>query len=337
MLKNSIKIQNLENYKKYQKLKKLTISCLEKHNFLQLDLPVLSPSLVPEESIEIFSTVLKHHQKEEKLFLTPSPELFIKRLLVYGVGDCFYLGKAFRNYESLSSSLHLVEFEILEIYQLNQDLFTFADNILRIIREINYNFSGEDFCYFKNKKISFENLEKISVEEAFEKFANIRAEVLFSPDRFLYEVQKMGYKTTNFTYEEVFSQIYADIIEPNLGKKNKPTIIYNFPKNMASLSKLNSDGETAQRFEMYIEGVEIANCFAELSNFQEQETRFKVSQKERKKNKMQEYPTDQEFLEDLRKGLPESCGIAIGFERLAMIILNLKNIKDLKLITLEEV
>src|SRR5690348_5426510 len=108
-------IHNLENYKKLLQIEKITHHYLEKKGYLPIDLPVLSPALIPESYLEVFETEFQYFDKKEKLYLTPSPELFLKRLLAYGVGNCYYLGKSFRNSEP-DSSRHSFEFTMLKFY-----------------------------------------------------------------------------------------------------------------------------------------------------------------------------------------------------------------------------
>ena len=92
-MKIQTSVNNLKNYKVYLQVEKAVNEFLEKNNYLKVDLPVLSPSLIPESYLEVFETEFKFLDKKEKLYLTQSPELFLKRLLAYGVGDCYYLGK----------------------------------------------------------------------------------------------------------------------------------------------------------------------------------------------------------------------------------------------------
>ena len=88
-----INIQNLENHKNYLKVEQATHEFMEKKGYLKLDLPVMSPALIPESYLEIFETEFNYFKRKEKLYLTPSPELFMKRLLTQGINDIYYLGK----------------------------------------------------------------------------------------------------------------------------------------------------------------------------------------------------------------------------------------------------
>jgi len=342
-------IQNFENYKKYLGLTKSIDTFLESKNFIKLDLPVLLPSLIPESYLEIFETEYKFFDKREKLYLTPSPELLIKRLITDGIGDCYYLGKSFRNSEP-KSSRHTGEFTMLEMYKIGANYMEMADLVLEMMRNIVVSCqlsvdSNGNFEY-KNKKINLTRWEKISVAEAFEKYADVTPDELFDHDNFLKKSKLKGYvisktdncelSTDNYSYEELWSQMYTNEVEPHLGKGSYPTLIYDYPVEFASLSKPNTDGKTAQRFEFYIAGLEIGNCYGELTDWKLQEKRLKLEQQERKKSGKIEHRPDLGFLDALKIGMPECTGIAIGVERLAMIFANVDSIDKLKLISIED-
>jgi elongation factor P--beta-lysine ligase len=326
-------ISNLERYKIYLKIEEAVEEFLKKRGYLKLDLPVLSPALVPESYLEVFATDLIYHQKKEKLFLTPSPELFIKRLLAHGVGNCYYLGKSFRNHER-NSDLHSHEFSILEFYKVKSDYLGIAEEVLTMLCHIAQAVNGRNDITYQGHKVSFDRWEKTSVVEAFEKYAHIIKGELFDKRTFLKKAEEKGYRVEAFTYEDLFSQIYVQEIEPNLGKDGYPTLIYDYPKEFAALAKLNPDATTAQRFEFYIAGIELGDCYTELTDWKEQGKRFDEEEKKREKGGRTHHPVDKGFIEALKYGLIDCAGIAIGFDRLAMIYANVTSIEQLKLINI---
>ncbi|MCX7881261.1 MAG: hypothetical protein N2482_01970 [Patescibacteria group bacterium] len=342
-MKIHVNKENLVNYLIYLKVKKTVEEFLEKKGYLKVDLPVLSPALIPESYLEVFETEYYFLGKKEKLYLTPSPELFLKRLLTAGVGNCYYLGKSFRNSEK-PSSLHSFEFEMLEIYKVGVDYLRLADEILELLRYVykktqNSKIKNQKSCpplvdKSQRLKISFKKWEKITLAEAFKKFAGISKDEFFNHNLFLKKAKKKGYQIDNFSYEDVWSQIYTQEVEPNLGKNGYPTLIYDYPKEFAALAKLNSDEKTAQRFEFYINGIELGDCYTELSDWQEQEKRFLSEQKERKKQNKINHSVDKGFIKALKYGLPFCAGIAIGIERLTMVFSGLESIDKLKLINI---
>ncbi|OGK17224.1 hypothetical protein A2774_02385 [Candidatus Roizmanbacteria bacterium RIFCSPHIGHO2_01_FULL_39_12c] len=338
--------QNLIHYKVLLQVEEAVHKFMKKKGFLRVDLPVLSPSLIPESYLEVFETEYRYLDKRQKLYLTPSPELFMKRLLSEGIGNIYYLGKAFRNSEP-SSSLHSSEFTILEFYKINADYLDLAKEVLELLQFILNSLrrhSGEsrfdrgDFGQARvtiQNQTSFSKWEKFTVAEAFEKFAGISEKELFDKKTFINKAKEKGYRVSGFSYEDIWSQIYTAEVEQKLGTRGFPTLIYDYPKEFAALAKLNPDDRTAQRFEFYIQGVELGDCYTELSDWKQQQSRFKQEADKRKKMKKINHPIDKGMTTALKYGLPDCAGIAIGLERLAMIFANVQSIQQIKLITVE--
>jgi len=327
-------LHNLEHYQKYLAVENAVIDFFKEKGYLKIDLPLLSPALIPEAYLEIFTTDFIYQNQKEKLFLTPSPELFLKRLLVAGLGNCYYLGKAFRNSDP-ATSRHSFEFTILEFYKMGVDYLQLADEVLAMVQKIAEKIFGKKEIRYQGKIYSLTSWEKITIQEAFAKFAGITKEELFSKQLLAKKAQVKGYQIKKFSYEDLFSQIYTQEIEPHLGKNGKMTLIYDYPKEFAALAKLNPDGKTAQRFEFYLDGIELGDCYGELLDGRELERRFLIEDKKREKGGKIKHPIDTGFIEALNKGLKPCSGIAIGLERLAMIFADAKSIQDLKLITIE--
>jgi len=334
-MKIKVSSNNLAKYKIYLQVLTALEDFFKENHYLKLDLPVLSPSLIPEDYLEIFATEFRYFAKREKLYLTPSPELFMKRLLVENIGDCYYLGKAFRNSEPLSD-LHFPEFNILEFYKVKADYNFVKKEIQKLLLFMANKIYKSGIIHYQHHKVNLTKLwEEISVAEAFNRYAKISEQTLFNHKAFILKAKQKGYKINNASYIDLFSQIYTQEIEPHLGTAGRPTIIYDYPKEMAALAKLNNDNKTSQRFEFYICGIELGDCYTELSDWQEQEKRFIESAKKRQETHKINHPIDTDFIEALKKGLSLCSGIAIGVDRLAMIFANTSDIKKLRLINIE--
>ncbi len=335
-MKITTNINSLANYKKFLKVWRATEQFLDKQGYLKLELPVLLPSLIPESYLEIFATEFYYFNKRQKLYLSPSPELLLKRLMVEKVGDCYYLGKAFRNSEPLSE-LHLSEFNLLEFYKINCDYNYIKKEISKLLLFISQKVLNVEEITYQGNKINFsKKWEEISVAEAFSHYAHIAKDELFNQKKFKQRAKAKGYRVQNASYIDLFSQIYTQEIESHLGVNGRPTIIYDYPREMAALAKLNKDSLTAQRFEFYIAGVELGDCYTELTDWQEQAKRFEEEAALRQKTKKINHPVDWGFIEALKKGLPNSAGIAIGFERLTMVFAEVDKIKDIRLVNLDD-
>ncbi|MBI4004723.1 hypothetical protein HY358_01140 [Candidatus Roizmanbacteria bacterium] len=327
-------IDNLEKYKIVLKVEETTHLFFKKHGFVNVHLPVLSPALIPESYLEIFQTEFSYHQKRQRLFLTPSPELFLKRLLAHGIGNCYYLGKSFRNAEP-ASNLHSFEFCLLEFYKVDANYLDIADELLLLLQELADSLYVSSEIKYRGKRISLSRWERLSVAEAFQKYANIYSSDLFDPNTLREKARQKGYKVDGFSYEDIFSQIYVQEIEPQLGVRGYPTLLYDYPKQFAALAKLNKDKKTAQRFEFYIEGIELGDCYSELTDWKEQEMRFTEEVEKRKHANKIPHTIDKGFIETLQYGLNPCAGIAIGFDRLAMIFADATSIHDLQLISIQ--
>lgn len=317
----------LDAYKSYIELKTKTAQFLAKNGYLELDLPVLSPALVPESYLEVFKTRFQFMEEAQSLYLAPSPELFIKRFLAHVKQNCYYLGKAFRNSEP-DSSRHSPEFTMLEFYNVGATYMDIADEVLALMQ---YLAGGMEFTY-QGQRILLDQWERLTVEDAFIKYAGLEKDVLFNESKLRKHAQKKGYVEDGFSYEDIFSQIYVQEVEPHLGMQGRATLIYDYPKEFAALAQLNTDNKTAQRFEFYIGGVELGDCYTELTDPQEQRLRFEEEDKKRKELARIDHPVDWGFVEALKQGLPPCAGIAIGFERLAMVFSDCTSIHDLRVI-----
>ncbi|MCA9372130.1 hypothetical protein KC726_04490 [Candidatus Woesebacteria bacterium] len=323
---------HFENHKQYLSVIRTIEAYLDSNGYQRLMLPVLSPALIPESYLEIFETTFTYLKKSEHLYLTPSPELFIKRLIAEGVGDCYYLGPSFRNAEP-NSPKHMPEFTMLELYGIGKDYMFIADEVLSMLQRIAKKLYSSSHITYAGTKVDFSRWEKMTVAQAFERYAGITPEQLFNTNLFCETAKAKRYVTDAFSYEDLWSQMYAQEVEPHLGMNGHATLLYDYPVQFATLSKPNDDGVTAQRFEFYIAGVEIGNCYSELTDWKLQEQRLKEEQQLRKKHGLITHPSDDGFIDALKKGMPACSGIAIGVERLAMVMLDLPSIEDLQVIS----
>lgn len=308
-------------------------------NFHEVETPCLTPNLPPESYLEVFeTTLLSRDRTPTKAYLPTSPEPFLKKLLVAGIGNCFSIPKSFRNTEDKSQT-HNPEFTILEWYRINADYTHIMDDCEELFVYINtylqrtanqQGIKRPTELMYQGKKISLASpWERISMIEAFKKYASIDLPNALDLNSLALLAVKKGYTVhESDTWEELFNQIFLNEIEHHLGK-GKPTIIYDYPASLAALSrKKESDPRFAERFEFYIEGLELGDAYSELTDPKEQLERFKEETEERRRLGKTEHPVDLDFVEALKVGMPPSGGIAVGVDRLIMLFADVTSIAD---------
>lgn len=302
--------------------------------FHEAEVPLLLPAPSTEPFLEVFETKLKDDNGNEwQGFLPSSPEFALKKLLSAGSGSVFTVTKSFRNGEGRSSR-HNPEFTILEWYKTPGDYMDVAADfeklMLYIAQKVRPTRSHLEGLKYQGKEYSLKvPWEKISVAEAFENYAGIDTETMLDESK-LKEAGKMkGYQVeAKTTWEEIWNQIIANEIEPKLGITG-PTILYDYPVAQAALSKRSEkDPRFAERFEVFMAGLELGNCFSELTDWREQERRCMADLAERKALGRTEFPIDKDFIKALKMGMPETGGIAVGVDRLVALFANSSDIAD---------
>lgn len=310
--------------------------------FHEVEVPLLLPTPSTEPFLEVFKTQLVDDQGHKwDGFLPSSPEFALKKLLAAGSGSIFTITKSFRNGEGRSSR-HNPEFTILEWYRTPGGYMDVARDFEGLMRYILNILQGSELCKQVEKQSSEPCLryqgkeydlsstwERISVSEAFEKYAGIDTETMLDKEKLLLAAKKKGYQVDeSTTWEEIWNQVIANEIEPKLGQKG-PTILYDYPVSQAALSKKKvSDPRFAERFEVFMAGMELGNCFSELTDWREQEARCLADLAERKALGKTEYPMDKDFIEALKMGMPETGGIAVGVDRLVALFADAPDIAD---------
>lgn len=305
--------------------------------FHEVETPILVKAPDPTPYNEVFETEIIKDSKLIKAYLTPSPELFMKKLLGRGYDKIFQICKAFRNQWEVNSSFHNPEFTILEWYRTNADytdIMIDCENLINFIYERlqqKYIKSKKNILIYKEKEINLTPpWVRLSVKEAFRKFANIPLDKFFYFKNAKKIAIKKGYKIgSETTWEQIFNQIFLNEVEPKLAEFNRPVILYDYPIPLAALSKRKkNDPRYVERFEFYIGGLELGNAFSELTDWREQEKRFKNDIKERRRKKMKIFDYDYDFINTLKSGIPPAGGIAVGIDRLVMLFTNKNSIEE---------
>jgi lysyl-tRNA synthetase class 2 len=276
---------------------------------LEVETPILSAGCVPDIHIEPLYTV-SHSPHSKRLFLQTSPELAMKRLLAAGSGAIFQITKVFRDGEI--GRWHNPEFSLLEWYRPG---FSQAD----LIQEISELLQILLHC---------PPVECWSYCTIFEQYTGLHP--LHSPLSTLqnYATQFGFQNTQNLERDTCLQFILSQQIEPQLGK-TYPTVIQDFPASQAALARKRTDNpQLAERFEIYMQGIELANGFYELTAPIEQRQRFEYDLAKRRALKLPTYPLDERFLAALEAGLPDCAGVALGLDRLLMLIVGASQINE---------
>ncbi|OGG26901.1 EF-P lysine aminoacylase GenX [Candidatus Gottesmanbacteria bacterium RIFCSPLOWO2_01_FULL_39_12b] len=305
--------------------------------FHEVETPLLVPSVIPESYLENFTTILfDRRRRRKKMFLTASPESSLKKIIVAGLGNCFEITRSFRNGET-DSLLHSPEFTILEWYRVGADykeIMKDCENLFNKI-SINLGINNSNISYGNTKIDLAPPWEKITVSKALKKYAMVDFDDITGINS-LKRIKKIatdkGYNVSkNNTWEVTFNQIFLNEVEPHLGTNGRPTIIYDYPAILAALAKLKKDDpRLAQRFELYIAGLELGDCYTELTDWKEQNYRFKNELKLIRKSNKNKVVQDDTLIKALKRGLPDCSGMAMGIDRVVMLFGDIKDIKDTK-------
>lgn len=302
----------------------------DQDDFLEVETPILQVSPVMDTHIHAFSTDLLgvDLQHDRSLYLHTSPEFAMKKLMVAGVDKLYQICHVFRNAEG--SKRHSPEFTMIEWYRADAGYEDIMDDCVGLLRHCASALEITHYRYQEHECDPFKEWQKLSLQEAFMEYADIDlASYLDDRDGFQAAIDAKGIHThKEDRWDDLFFRVMMEKIEPYLGF-GVPTILYDYPASMASLSrKKPSDPRFAERFELYVCGIELANAFGELTDATEQLARFKEEMALKKQLYGEEYPIDPEFIEALEYGLPESGGIALGIDRLVMLAMGVDDIRQ---------
>ena len=283
-------------------------------HYLEVETPILSPYLIPEPSLEVFRTeVLTLEGKSRSAYLIPSPELWMKRLLVEGTGNLFQITKSFRNLE-FAGRQHNPEFTLLEWYSLDHDYMdeiTVIEDLLKAIGSI------------EGSQIIPLPLKRITVAQALYKALDLDLDGLMERQAMNDAARRIGHKVDeDDSWEESFQKLFVANVEPVIESMGS-VVVTDYPKNVPTLAR--SEGAYSERWELYVDGTEIANCFTEEGCSDNLRGLFRLE--ERRKGRCRvPHPTDWGLINAIDKGLPPCAGVALGIDRLFMVLWDIKSI-----------
>ncbi|MBS0224301.1 MAG: EF-P lysine aminoacylase GenX [Proteobacteria bacterium] len=291
--------------------------------FVEVETPILQVSPGAEVHLSGFATDWEtpDGEDEQVRWLHSSPEFAMKKLLAGGMPRIFQFARVFRNAEG--SALHHPEFTMLEWYRAGAGYETLMEDCAALLRLAD----GHELRWEGNVCDPMAVPDRLTVAEAFDRHAGVDLLATVGDAEALARHAGIAMHS-NDTWDDVFFRIMFDKIERKLGM-GRPTILYEYPISMAALARAKpGDPRVAERFELYACGVELANAFGELTDPAIQRARLKADMDEKERLYGLRWPVDPDFLAALDHGLPDSSGIALGFDRLAMLVTGASRIED---------
>lgn len=299
--------------------------------FIEVETGALAVSPGNETHLHAFATALTAPDATRSpLYLRTSPEFACKKLLAAGERRIVEFAKVFRNRER--GALHHPEFTMVEWYRAGEPYQTLINDCAAILAKAAAAAETKQFSFRGRIADSFAEPERLTVAEAFAKFAGIDLLATLpdgQPDRerLAHAAHTAGIRIADDdTWGDIFSRVLVERIESRLGI-GRATILNEYPVVQAALARPTHDPRVAERFELYVCGVELANGFGELTDAVEQRRRLENEMAEKERIYGERYPIDEEFLAALAQ-MPDACGIALGLDRLVMLAVGASRIDE---------
>lgn len=295
---------------------------LDDRDFLEVETPVLQP-IYGGAAARPFVT--KHNSLDRILYLRIADELYLKRLIVGGLGRVYEISKDFRN-EGIDR-FHNPEFTMLEFYQAFTDyneLMSFTESMLStVVREIKGGLEIE----YQGQTISFEApFDKISMLPTVSEVVGENVGELQASQ--LYEIARsQGIQASKqWGWGKLLDKCFGELVQPDL---IQPTFVIDHPSEISPLAKAHRQStKLTERFELFVAGEEIANAFSELNDPEEQRVRFEGQERMKKDGDEETHPIDEDYIRALEYGMPPTGGLGMGVDRLTMLITNQPSIRD---------
>ena len=318
-------VLNPDVKKTFIKRTKITNSIREFFNtkgYLEVETPVLQP--IPGGA-QARPFITHHNALDIPLYLRIANELYLKRLIVGGMDGVYEFSKDFRN-EGMDKS-HNPEFTVMELYVAYKDYFWMMETTEKLLEKICDDINNSSKVIFANKQIDFKApYPRVPIYEAIKKYTNFDISNM--------DINELGKTAKHLGVEIDSSMGKGKIIDAIFGEKCEhhfvqPTFIIDYPKEMSPLTKEHrKNPKLTERFELIVNGSELANAYSELNDPIDQRTRFEEQLELSKKGDDEAMFIDQDFLRALEYGMPPTSGIGIGIDRLTMLLTNNTSIQE---------
>jgi elongation factor P--(R)-beta-lysine ligase len=286
-------------------------------DYLETDTPILSPDLIPESCLEAFETAFDDPFRGKRaLWLVPSPEIWMKKVIAETRRSVFQVAKCFRNCESIGR-IHNPEFTMLEYYTVGAD----AEGSISITEDLFRACAPDDA-----EDEVMPPFARISMRDACLEFTGLDLEGLQDEGELIEAARGLGLMVSEGgSWGDVFNQVFLSFVEPELPSV-KPLVLFDFPRKIDCLAKNIPDRPWKERWELYVKGIELANCYTEIDDY-ETVKQYLKKEGEAKLSARVPHMIDPHFA-DLFHDFPPCSGAAIGFDRLVMAMTGKMDIRE---------
>jgi lysyl-tRNA synthetase class 2 len=281
--------------------------------FVEIEAPIL----VPSPGLEVHLDAFELSNRRTNRYLITSPEYQMKRLVADGMEKIYSLGKVFRRGEV--GAQHNPEFTMLEWYRANTGWEAIADDVEQLVSSLAAELGVRGLAA---------PWERRTVAEVTERWARVRIDGDEPLPLLREKIARAGWRVPkDGDWVDVFFTMFLDAVDPHLGRE-RPIILYDWPRPLCALAREKpGDARVVERFEAYAFGLELCNAFGELTDPVEQRRRLEDDLARRRERELPLYPIDERFLEALGR-MPPSAGVALGVDRLVMLLLGVREIRD---------
>ena len=296
-------------------------SFFEDLGYLEVDTPVTAGGVIPEPTIELMETAVHRIENESggRLYLLPSPEIYMKRLVAAGAGSIFQFSRCFRDRES-ESKLHSHEFLMLEWYTVDAGYLDSLERTEELLKTL----AGNCGVPAHIKSFLSAGIRKMTIEEVFREFAGIELSLCGETGALREAAAKSNIDVDfNLEWDELFHLILVAAVEPKL-PMDRPVVLLDYPSRVGCLARQKEGTPWRERWELYLQGIETANCFTEMTSAKDVAAHFEKETKMMGTLEM----VDHSFPGIYENGHPKCSGVALGIDRLIMVLAGADSISE---------
>ena len=315
---------------------RLTRAWFDENGFAEVETPIAVKNPGQEPYLNPMSVVIDGPSGEsERFYLRTSPEYSMKRLLAAGWGSIYQISKCFRGGESFGGT-HNPEFSMIEWYRAPGSLTQIMDDTENLYKYIGEKMGVAELRYKGASVPLADRWDRKSMKDLWQEFIKVDLDNYLESPELAILAQSLGINAEEAdAYEDIFFKIFLNKIELYLGFE-RPVFVYDYPARMCSLSRLSENPRYAQRFELYVGGLELANAFGELLEALLQRGNLENDRQLRENLGKETWPVDKEFIAALDSGIPlgsvpsqrSAGGIALGVDRMVLLFTGAKDINE---------